>query len=125
MKTTIPVDDIAGTAQQCKQLLTRYKADMVAKGVDPSTLLDKLEADCAAMVTTDQTQEQTKTALREQTTTLQASKGQTYATLACGIDMVIAAFGRTSERGKEATRLRRQLTKSRRRNHVTPLPKAA
>jgi hypothetical protein len=77
------------------------------------------------MVTTDQTQEQTKTALREQTTTLQQSKGQTYATLACGIDMVIAAFGRTSERGKEATRLRRQLTKSRRRNNVTPLPKAA
>ncbi len=121
-KTSLPVDDIAGTAQQCKEMLNNYKADMVAKGVDPSGLITKLEGDCATMVANDQTQEQTKTVLRERTETLHTAKSTAYATLACGIDMVIAAFGRTSERGKEATRLRRQLSKTRRK---TSLPKAA
>ena len=114
-KVTIPVDDIAGTAQQCKTMLEKYKTDMTTKGVDPTNLLTKLEGDCATMVATDATQEQTKTALREHTDKLHQDKTTTYTTLACGIDMVIAAFGRTSERGKEATRLRRQLTKIRRR----------
>ena len=114
-KVTIPVDDIAGTAQQCKTMLEKYKTDMTTKGVDPTNLLAKLEGDCAIMVATDATQEQTKTALREHTDKLHQDKTTTYTTLACGIDMVIAAFGRTSERGKEATRLRRQLTKVRRR----------
>lgn len=71
------------------------------------------------MVASDATQEQTKTALREHTNKLQQDKTTTYATLACGIDMVIAAFGRTSERGKEATRLRQQLTKIRRRKSAS------
>ena len=96
-------------------MLEKYKTDMTTKGVDPTNLLTKLEGDCDIMVATDATQEQTKTALREHTDKLHQDKTTTYTTLACGIDMVIAAFGRTSERGQEATGLRRQLTKVRRR----------
>jgi hypothetical protein len=108
-------------------MLKKYLEVMKVTGVDPSGLIQKLEGDCATMITSDQTQEQTKTLLREQTDKLQQDKTTAYATLACGIDMVIAAFGRTSERGKEATRLRRQLTKVRRRKNSQPtdLSKAA
>ena len=74
MKTTLPVDDIAGTAQQCKGMLGKYKDDMTTKGVDPTNLVTKLDGDCATMVASDAAQEQTKTALREHTDKVQQDK---------------------------------------------------
>ncbi|MBI5685044.1 MAG: hypothetical protein HZC54_08175 [Verrucomicrobia bacterium] len=110
MKTTAPVDQLAGVSQQVKAMLNNYKTEMIPKGMDPTVLLAGADAKIASMNAKNQEQEAAHTAWKERTDELAPLKDDVYADIAQGCDMVITAFGRTSPRGQEATALRRQIT---------------
>jgi hypothetical protein len=111
MATTIPVDELDGVAGQMKEMVTGYKTDMTAKGVDPTALLAAVDGKRSSMNAKNQEQEAARTLWKQRTEELGPLKDDVYAAISMGCDMVITAFGRTSPRGQEATRLRKQLTK--------------
>jgi len=104
--STAPVDDVIGYAQQAREMLNTYKTDMTAKGFDPTTLLATLATTTTTLVGKNQEQEAAKTALRTLTTEVEGIKDETERAASSACDSILAAFGRSSEQGKEATRLR-------------------
>jgi len=123
MASTLPVDELDGVAGQMKEMVNTYKTEMIAKGVDPTALLAGIDAKRNAMNAKNEEQEAARTLWKQRTDELGPLKDDVYAAIAMGCDMVITAFGRTSPRGQEATRLRRQLTRRARAGQEQPAPK--
>jgi len=122
--STIPVDAALGYAQQAAALLTNYKTAMIAKGVDPTASIADLTAKAASLTTKNENQEATKTLLRQQTEDVNATKDDLEKVASAACDMILAAYGRTSEEAKEATRLRNSIytTIKRTPKPATPTP---
>jgi hypothetical protein len=119
--SNIPVESALGYAQQAGALLTNYKAAMITKGVDPTATIADLTAKGATLTTKNETQEATKTLLRQQTEDVNATKDDLEKVASAACDMILAAYGRTSEEAKEATRLRNSIYTTIRRT-PTPTP---
>ena len=107
--TTYPVNEVLGFCDGTKQMLETYKPDMIAAGVDPTALIAQLGPLHTTLNTENIKQEGIKTELRTQTEVVEAAKGDAYTTASRGIDMVISAFGRTSQQAKEAVALRKSV----------------
>jgi len=104
--STAPVDDVIGYAQQAREMLNTYKTGMTAKGFDPTTQMANLATKTNSLVGKNQEQEAMKTSLRTLTTEVEGIKDEAERAASSACDTILAAFGRGSEQGKEATRLR-------------------
>jgi hypothetical protein len=108
-KTTYPVNEVLGFASSAKDMLTTYKTQMTAAGVDPTALITKLGTDHTDLSAKNNVQEGFKTQLRDQTKLVEAANSLTYADCSRACDMIITAFGRNSEQAQEATNLRKSI----------------
>jgi hypothetical protein len=106
---TFPVNEVLGFSSSAKQMLTNYKTQMTAAGVDPTVLITKLGTDHDSLVVENDKQEGLKTQLRDQTAVVEGVKADAYAEASNACDMVIAAFGKNSEQAAEATKLRKSV----------------
>lgn len=104
--STAPVDDVLGYAQQAREMLNTYKVEMTAKGYDPTILMATLATKTGTLTTKNQEQEAMKTSLRTLTTEVDGIKDEAERAASSACDTILAAFGRGSEQGTEATRLR-------------------
>jgi hypothetical protein len=109
---TYPVNEVLGLAASAKQMLTNYKTQMIAAKVDPTDLIALLGTDHDSLTVENDKQEGLKTQLRDQTTTVETVKADTYADASKACDMVITAFGRNSEQAQEAVNLRKSVRPS-------------
>jgi len=103
-------EKLTGAGNQLKTLLVGRKAEMIAKKLDPSDIIDGIVAGGPPIDEQDRVQEDAKMKWQAETTTLNGLKNNYYATFSKGVDMVIAAYGRGSLEAKEATRIRKELT---------------
>lgn len=117
-KTTYPVEQVIGFCASTKGMLNTYKTEMIAAGVDPTALLALMDTDIADLNTQNAAQEALKTQLRNKTPIVEASKNTAYGNASKGCDMLISAFGRTSQQAQEATNLRKSLHST----HHAPTP---
>ena len=106
---TFPVNEVLGFSASAKQMLTNYKTQMVAAGVDPTALITKLGTEHDSLTVENDKQEGFKTQLRNQTAVVDAAKSLAYADGSNACDMVITAFGRNSEQAQEAINLRKSV----------------
>jgi len=106
---TFPVNEVLGFSASAKQMLTNYKPQMVAAGVDPTALITKLGTEHDTLAVENDKQEGLKTQLRDQTTVVETAKGKAYNDGSNACDMVITAFGRNSQQAQEATNLRKSV----------------
>jgi len=90
-------------------MLETYKTEMIAAGVDPTALIAQLSPLHTTLNTENIKQEGMKTDLRAQTEVVEGAKTDTYTAASRGVDMVISAFGRTSQQAKEAIALRKSV----------------
>ena len=118
--TSYPVNEVLGFGDGTKEMLTNLKTDMITKGVDPTALISLLGPGHADLTTQNIKQEGMKTALKVQTEITDTSKGSLYTLSSQGIDMIISAYGRTSQKAKEATALRKSVRPARTRKTTTP-----
>ena len=109
---TYPVNEVLGMAASAKQMLTNYKTQMIAAKVDPTDLIATLGTDHDTLAVENDKQEGLKTQLRDQTTTVEGVKADTYAHSSKACDMIITAFGRNSEQAQEAMNLRKSVRPS-------------
>lgn len=107
--TSYPVTRILGFCDAARQMLNVHQTQMIAAGVNPGALMALLPTQLDDLNAKNTVQESLKTQLRERTVLVDAAKGVAYATASQACDRMISAFGRTSEEGKEAIRLRRSL----------------
>ncbi len=124
-KTTYPVNEVLGFCISAKQLLTGKKTEMIAQGVDPTAMIAKLQTDHDDLFAQNSSQEDLKTQLRMQTETVDASNTQAYMDGSNACDLVISAYGRTSQQAKEAINLRksvRPVTRKAKTDPDTPPP---
>ena len=108
-KTTYPVNEVLGFSAGVKQMLTNYKTQMVAAGIDPTNLITRLGTDHDSLAVENDKQENLKTQEREQTKVVEAANTTAYTDGSNGCDMVITAFGRNSEQAQEAINLRKSV----------------
>jgi hypothetical protein len=106
---TFPVNEVLGFSVSAKQMLTNYKTQMVAAGVDPTNLITRLGTGHDSLALENDKQESLKTQLRDQTSTVDRAKADAYADSSKACDMIISAFGRISEQAQEATNLRKSV----------------
>jgi hypothetical protein len=90
-------------------MLTNYKTQMVTAGVDPTNLITKLGTEHDDLAVENDKQESLKTQLRNQTAVVDAAKTLAYNDGSNACDMVITAFGRSSEQAQEAINLRKSV----------------
>lgn len=119
---TFPVNEVLGMCAGAQQMLTDYKTDMTAAGVDPTALITKLGTDHDTLAVENDKQENLKTQERAQTAVVENVKGQAYADASNACDMVIAAFGKTSPQAREAMNLRKSVRPDTRQAKQTPPP---
>ena len=108
-KVTYVVEDVLGFCQSTKAMVNTYKTEMVAAGVDPTAALAQLETAHSSLNAENAVQENLKTQLRNQTPIVESARNIAYGKASNLCDMVLTAFGRTSEQAKEATNLRKGL----------------
>lgn len=108
-KVTYAVEEVLGFCTSVKAMLNTYKTDMIAAGVDPTTLLAQVDTQLTDLNTKNAAQENLKTQLRDQTALTDTAKNTAYTTGSKGCDLLISAFGRTSAQAREATNLRKGL----------------
>jgi peptide subunit release factor RF-3 len=118
----MPVNEAIGYGQQAKALLTTYKDAMIAKDSDPTARITRLETKVTTVTNENQKQEAIKTTLRDQTTLVEEKKDDLERESSSACDAIIAAFGRDSEQGREATKLRSSVTSKRSKQSGTPPP---
>lgn len=106
---TYPVNEVLGFSASAKQMLTNYKAQMIAAKVDPTDLIATLGTDHDTLTVENDKQEGIKTQLRDQTTVVETAKADAYADASKACDMIITAFGRNSEQATEAVNLRKSV----------------
>jgi uncharacterized protein (DUF1501 family) len=119
---TYPVNEVLGFSVSAKQMLTNYKTQMVAAGVDPTNLITRLGTGHDTLAVENDKQENLKTQLRDQTTVVDAAKADAYADSSNACDMVITAFGRNSQQAQEAMNLRKSVRPDTRKS-ATPATK--
>ena len=108
-KVTYAVEEVMGFCNSAKAMLTTYKTQMIAAGVDPTALMAEVDTACADLNTKNAAQENLKTQLRNQTALVDTAKSAAYTKASKGCDQLISAFGRTSQQAQEATNLRKSL----------------
>ena len=108
-KVTYVVEDVLGFCQSVKAMASTYKTEMIAAGVDPTAALTQLDTAHSSLNAENAVQENLKTQLRNQTPVVESARNVAYGTASNVCDMVLTAFGRTSEQAKEATNLRKGL----------------
>ena len=121
-RVSYAVNDVIGFCNSTKEMLNTNKAAMIAADVDPTALMAQLTTVAGTLTTENATQENMKTQLRDQTTLVANTNAAAYVKASKGCDMLISAFGRTSEQAKEATNLRKGLRPAK--NKSTPTPPA-
>jgi uncharacterized protein (DUF1501 family) len=119
-KTTYPVNEVLGMMSGAQQMLNDKKTVMIAAGVDPTLLITSLGTKHDSLNTENSTQEALKTQLRTQTETVEDEKTTGYDLASQACDMVISAFGRTSQEAAEATALRKSVRPAPRRTPTPP-----
>jgi hypothetical protein len=118
--TSYPVNEVLGFGDGTKEMLTALKAEMITKGVDPTAVIGLIGPAHTNLTTENIKQEGMKTALKVQTEVVENSKGALYTVSSQGIDLIISAYGRTSEKAKEATALRKSVRPARTKKTTTP-----
>jgi uncharacterized protein (DUF1501 family) len=108
-KVSYPVNEVLGFGAGTRQMLTKYKTQMIAAGVDPTALITKLGTGGDTLSVENDKQEGLKTQLRDQTAVVNTANGSLYDDGSRGCDMVITAFGRGSEQEQEAINLRKSV----------------
>lgn len=121
-KVTYPVEDVMGFCQSTKAMVNTYKTAMIAAGVDPTAALAALDPAVATLNAENAVQENIKTELRKQTPIVEAARNAAYGKASNLCDMVLTAFGRTSEQAKEATNLRKALHPQKAKPATPPTP---
>jgi hypothetical protein len=119
---TYPVNEVLGFMSGSQQMLNDKKTAMIAAGVDPTALITGLDTKHDSLNTKNIAQEAIKTQLRTQTELVDAEKTDGYDLASQACDMVISAFGRTSQEAAEATALRKSVRPAPRRTPSTPTP---
>jgi hypothetical protein len=119
-KTTYPVNEVLGFMSGSQQMLTTKKTEMIAKGVDPTALIASLGTKHTSLNNENITQESLKTQLRNQTTVVENEKADGYDLASRACDMIISAYGRTSEAAVEATNMRKSVRPAPRREPSAP-----
>lgn len=108
--STLPVIDTVGYAKGARDLLNTYKTDLTAKGLDPTSTMTALNTKADGLSALNEEQEAMKTALKTKTEAVGAARDELVVAAGGACDMLIAAFGRSSPQGQEATRLRNGAT---------------
>ena len=121
-KVTYVVEDVLGFCQSTKAMVNTYKTEMVAAGVDPTAALAQLETAHSSLNAENAVQENLKTQLRNQTPIVESARNIAYGKASNLCDMVLTAFGRTSEQAKEATNLRKGLRPVKSKPATPPTP---
>lgn len=122
IKVTYPVEEVLGFCQSVTAMVNTYKTEMIAAGVDPTAGLAALDPAVTTLNAQNAVQENIKTQLRNQTPVVEAARNEAYGKASNLCDLLISAFGRTSQQAKEATNLRKSLRpqKSKPANPPTP-----
>ena len=121
-KVTYPVEEVLGFCQSTKAMVNTYKTEMIAAGVDPTAALAQLDTAHSSLHAEHAVQENLKTPLRTQTPVVESARNAAYGKASNICDMVITAFGRTSEQAKEATNLRKALHPQKSKATTPPTP---
>ena len=108
-KVTYSVEDVLGFCQSTRDMVSTYKTQMIAAGVDPAAQLTLLGTAQTSLSTQNAVQENLKTQLRDQTLLVEPARDKAYTVASNLCDQVITAFGRKSEQAQEATNLRKKL----------------
>jgi hypothetical protein len=121
-KVNYPVEEVLGFCQSTKAMVNTYKTEMIAAGVDPTAQLAKLDPSVTKLNAENAVQENIKTQLRNQTPVVEAARNDAYGIASNLCDMVLTAFGRTSEQAREAMRLRKSLRPVKSKDTPAPTP---
>ena len=104
-----PITVTTGFMNSVASFLAKYKADLIAKKLDPTDDIAQLPLDAKALTDANQDQESLKTQLKEKTTQVEDLNSQGYANASTLLDAAIGKLGKTTPAGKEGARLRSQL----------------
>ena len=102
-----PVIKVLGFCDSVKEMLNTHKTAMITTGVDPTAQITVIGTSRDTLNTDNTAQESLKTQLHEKTALVDSDNTAAYRNASKGCDMLIAAFGNTSEVAKEARNLRK------------------